>query len=687
MLLPRRIVYVACFCLFIAFATVSNCLAGGLYWESVPLRTYKQKVMGLAGGEGFQQVYAIAYAPSDASMAYFSTDTSQVWKSINGGFSWEPKNHGFVSHGARSILVDPRNPAIVFAAGFSGVHHGEGGCPKGAFQGIYRTRDGGDHWVCVKRTDFFKQESKGSLFAFDSSTFKSGRTWTIFAGSYSEGLICSDDGGDTWRAVGFQGEHIIDMEENPAKAGALFIATEDGLYTYFKGRIRRIGRRLPAWPRSIAVSPAEPTVIYAAVGKGGVYKSIDGGVHFRPANEGLPFGLNFTDVAASPVNPDIVYVKADKSSSGPFYSSDGAKHWHAPESRNLGGLLPDEEGFWFSTPFAPHPKESRTALIASNGRARVLKTLDGGKAWGYSGSGFTGGRMRDIAFSKDGKMVFCLTDHGLWMTEDGGDTFRELKARRVFGAKSSYSGDIRGNTIVASLGTWGEKGLAVSHDLGKSWRYFGRYVDRYDFIGFHPQYDNTIYAGPYRSRDSGNAWHRLSHTIRAVYSGNGDIVYAVSTSDKKTCSILKSMDQGDTWLPTYPASLFPEKSVHDVAVAPDNPDRIYLATSTGLWIFDKTKWILRNADHGLENDFFGMCYISSVAVDPHNPNQIYAGRRAPGCGKSNGVFRSLDYGLTWENITYNLGPELTVWAVEISPLDSTVYLGTSLGTFRLKTKK
>lgn len=656
-------------------------------WESVPIRTAEQKAAGLAGGEGFQMVHAITYASSDPLVAYLSTDTSQVWKSTDGGFSWQSKNHGFMANGARSIIVDPKNGDIVFAAGFLGAHYEKAHKYKKKLQGIYRTADGSEHWIFVKATDFYKQESKGCLFAFDSSSCRRLRTWTIFAGSYNEGLLCSQDGGDSWRPVGFQGQHIVDMKENPAKPGELLISTEEGLYKYAEGVLQRIGKGLPDWPRSIAVSPKSPKVLYAAVGKKGVYKSVDGGASFQAANSGICFRTDFTDIAVSPVNSDIVYVKAHKSRfRKPSFSHDGARSWHAPKSTNLGSLLPQEKGFWFSSPFAPHPKEALTALTASNGKGRILKTLDGGENWAYSGSGFTGGRMRDIAFSKDGKMVFCLTDHGVWLTEDRGGTFRELKVKRVLGAKSSYSGDIRGNTVIVSVGTWGEKGLAVSHDLGKTWKTFDELINPYRFIAIHPKHDNIIYAGPYRSGDKGNTWTKLSHSVTAMYPRNGDIVYAAAPAGEKECFILKSVDQGATWLTTYPVCPFPVKSVRDVAIAPDDPDRIYVA-AWGLWIFDGKKWLLRNADHGLDKDFFGMCYLSCLSVDPNNPNRIYVGRQAPGCGQSNGIFRSLDGGLTWKNITHNLGPELTVWAIEISPLDSTIYIGTSLGTWKYEADK
>ena len=291
--------------------------------------------------------------------------------------------------------------------------------------------------------------------------------------------------------------------------------------------------------------------------------------------------------------------------------------------------------------------------------------------------------MRDIAFSKNGRMIFSLTDHGLWLTEDRGSTFGQLNVKRVFGLKSSRSAAVRGKTLVASLGTWNKKGLVVSHDLGRSWSYFDSLTDRYDFISFHPQVDSIIYAGPYRSDDSGRDWRKLPYTVRALYHGDGDVLYALTSEGKTRSRVMKSTDRGNSWHSPYPDCPIAEKKVKEIAVAPDDPDRIYLAASNGLWLFDGEKWTVKNARDGLAKDFFGMCFLNSVAVDPNNPHLVYAGRHAPGCGQSNGIFRSTDRGLTWENITSNLGPELTVWSVQISPVDSAVYIGTSLGTFRL----
>lgn len=659
-------------------------------WIPVPIVTTEEKKHGLAGGEGFQMVHSIVYSSMNASILYLGTDTSQVWKSVDGGVTWQSKNKGFRANGARSIIVDPLNSNIAFAIGFLGPSY-KAAMPYGdRLQGVYRTINGGETWQLVREADFYRQVAKGNLLAYGPSSSAQQKTTIIYAGSYEEGLLLSEDGGESWRVVGFEGVHISEIKMNPSDSDELFVATESGLFKYNNSKITRLGKDLPMWPRTLAISANQPNVIYAALSKAGVYKSEDGGYTFHSLNI-LPdfLGVNFTNVATSPVNANIVLAKAHQTHyRSPFYSHDGGKTWHQSSFlENTNSFLRIGEEFWFSSPFAFHPKKPLVVYTISNGRGRVLKSQDGGKTWEYSGTGFTGGRMRDIGFGNSGKAVYFLTDHGVWLTENEGMTFDDLKVKKILEAKSSRSGDIRGSTIVASVGTWKEKGLAVSDDLGKRWKIADVSKNSYPFVKFHPQNDNIVYAGSYRSRSRGEKWEKLDFAIRAFYPQNGDIVYAVSQRGDKSCFLLKSMDQGDTWHKMIPEGAFAEKSIQEIAVSPIDENIIYVATANGFWVYEAGKWQLKSEKEGLSKDAFNMRFISSVIVDVNHPERIFVGRRSPGRGQSNGVFRSLDWGKTWENITFNLGPDLTVWAIEIDPNDSNVYIGTSLGTWKLSSQK
>ena len=291
-------------------------------WQTIPLTTWRMRALGIAGGDGFQYVHAISYAPSDPSIAYLSVDQSGVWRSEDGGKSWTPKFKGFLAYGARSIAVDPFNPQILFAAGFLGFRR------KGAMkyprrhQGIYRTLDGGDSWRVVRQTDFFKQVSKGQLVLFQPSTEPNShrdRCRTVWCASASEGLLLSLDGGDTWQATNCTDTHIHDLALSGERQSSVLVASRKGLFLFENGILEKIGDGLPDFPRSIATSINAPQRVYAAVGKNGVAVSDDGGRRFRPLKQFLMPPIDVTDIAVSPVDAEKVYIRANLSSRPPLY--------------------------------------------------------------------------------------------------------------------------------------------------------------------------------------------------------------------------------------------------------------------------------------------------------------------------------------------------------------------------------
>ncbi|MCE5333272.1 MAG: hypothetical protein LLG06_01650 [Desulfobacteraceae bacterium] len=651
-------------------------------WESVPLRSEAQKKAGVPGGEGMQYAMAIAYAPSNPDIVYMGVDQSQVWKSIDGGASWTHlKSEGFPSDGACSVVVDPVNPDIVFVAGFDGYDLERAKRYPNGLRGIYKSVDGGTSWRLIKRVQFYRRLGFGILLAFDSRSSKEGRTMTVLAGTSDAGLLRSVDSGETWSGVGFESQGIRDVKEDPGRPGHFFILTDGGLFRYGMDDVKRIGAGLPDSPHVIAISRQNPAVILAACGTGGMYRSDDGGMSFTISSSGLPWGANITNVVSSPVDAKRLYAKAHLTNLKPFFSENGGHSWQAASETDIGSLSLSD-AHWFASPIAAHPRDPLRAIMETAGFDRVIATKDGGRTWAGSNAGYTGGRAKKFVFPKDkpDRMVFFLTDFGFWLTDDKGETFRELQAARVFRLKSSEQGAVSGNTVVADRGSYRDRALVVSQDLGKSWEYFSdKRVN--GVIEFHPQDEQVVYAGRYRSRDRGKTWETLGNEVFAVWPGNGNVVYSYS-KDGGGFRILKSTDQGSTW--SSPFKPAPVSSVRQMVVSPDRQDLLYLASDSGACIQDGNNWSITDFKSGLERDYFGRCQVYCIAVDPNRPHLVYAGRASLGYGQGNGVFRSRDRGQHWESITDNLKPYLTVWGLGVDPKDGAVYIGTSLGTWRYR---
>jgi len=393
----------------------------------------------------------------------------------------------------------------------------------------------------------------------------------------------------------------------------------------------------------------------------------------------------------SPVNPDYLYVSFMKlGGNHPFYSHDGCNSWQEPTKLDRGDLMFDVNfspgGEFWSTPIATSPVDEDIAITSGNGN-HIEKTQDGGMTWSYSGDGYSGGRVSSFSWDPNDpdRFAFFLTDFGAVLTQDRGSTFKNLKTGRYNEAMATPAGAIDptpdSKVIVVAAGSNDLADLAVSRDEGETWEFVQGTTDAYFYIVFHPQNTDIIYAGKYKSTDKGKTWNEISKKIIAVFQGNGDIVYAVDVTSEGSI-LLKSKDGENTWAQPY--RTINSLNVKEVVIDPENQDRIYIATLwTGVLIWDGSQWLQTSAEKGFTKDQYGSFSTAAIAIDPNHPNIVYAGRWIGFRGHANGIFRSTDYGETWENITYNLGPEFSIDDISINPHDGYVYIGSSHGTWRL----
>lgn len=644
---------------------------------SLPLTMESQRKQGIPGGEGFQMVMSIVYSSSNPSVVFLASDTSQVWKSIDSGKSWAPRNNGYVALGSRSLFVHPLDENVVFSAASLGKTFKRSGM-KMPYQGIYRSADGGANWTMVFETGFYKQESRGSLFAIDSRTLHD-KNFTLYAGSYSDGLLVSHDAGLNWRKAGFNEGKIQEILEVPDAPGHLLIATDSGLFLYDGKAQRQLGAGLATWPRSIAVSPDRPNVVFAAQGTEGLYQSVDGGRHFAGVT-GMPrLSGSVNDVEISPVDADVAIFTVSGKGGKPYFTDDGGQRWRGAQSTNSKGLHAGG-GFYFPSPIAMHPEDANTALTSSNGKSTVLVTRNGGRDWTYSGSGYRGGRLRDIVFYSPVEMIFSLTDHGAWRTSNGGLSFNPLSLPRMDG-RSVGGGAHSVDTIVLSVGSWKSKQLLVSKDDGNTWS-DTNLKGSFTIVENPKESPKTFYAGQYRSDDMGKSWEKLAHEVTAVDPNNFTTIYAKKDT-KAGVQLLVSTDSGASWKEL--GGTLPDKSaiVNSIDVDQYAPGRIFAATSNGIWVLDD-QWHAIGKAQGLAEDAFGGNYVETVVSHPGVPGLILAGKRSPGKGMANGLFYSIDHGHTWEPVPGEGLSNTNIWSVNINPYDGVIYVGTSHGIYRVE---
>ncbi len=247
-------------------------------WQPVPISTRAQQTAGYGGGEGFQMIWGIQYAPSNPDIVYMVVDTSQVWKSTDGGASWQRKQKGFYANGGASLGVHPTVPDIVFVAG------GQMGGWKQLTpnrDGIYRTLDGGESWQLVKAGHHFSRYDTGELFQFPSKD-------VVYAGTFDAGILKSTDNGESWSTmVPFATTGMVhDIKLHPDDGAILFVSSANG-YSKVEDKaggvaVSPIGKGL-ASPQVSVISKDNPGIIHAINGDDDrIYRSTDGGQSFQP---------------------------------------------------------------------------------------------------------------------------------------------------------------------------------------------------------------------------------------------------------------------------------------------------------------------------------------------------------------------------------------------------------------------
>ena len=144
--------------------------------------------------------------------------------------------------------------------------------------------------------------------------------------------------------------------------------------------------------------------------------------------------------------------------------------------------------------------------------------------------------------------------------------------------------------------------------------------------------------------------------------------------------VWKSTDYGRVWTPIFDDQ--PTGSIGALAVAPSNPNVIYVGSGEGLHRPDLSvgDGVYRSADGGRTWKHMGLSdaqQIGAILVDPKDPNRVFVAALGHpyGANAERGVFRSLDGGLHWEKVLYK-DQNTGAIALAFNPSDSrTLYAG------------
>ncbi|MDP2728484.1 MAG: hypothetical protein Q8P59_13200, partial [Dehalococcoidia bacterium] len=263
----------------------------------------------------------------------------------------------------------------------------------------------------------------------------------------------------------------------------------------------------------------------------------------------------------------------------------------------------------------------------------------------------------------------------IYKTQDGGESWIPLTVGLSDALVSSIAVD-PGNPNRVFAGTRGQ-GVFSSTDGGQTWQPVGQGVLETQIAAVAiDNLSSIIYAagmrqGFYRSADGGRTWEQVgggigdrAPTALALDPHSSHTLWLVSTG-----GVYKSSDGGSQWLEA--GTGVAASQVVDVALHPSDPTTLFVSAWAG--------GVYKTNDGGASWQAvpLGVGIASSLAVDPGDPNLVYAGMIYLAGNRETGLYLSRDAGSTWQAVLQFR--DVPVVAVATAPRK--VYVGTEVGVF------
>ena len=208
--------------------------------------------------------------------------------------------------------------------------------------------------------------------------------------------------------------------------------------------------------------------------------------------------------------------------------------------------------------------------------------------------------------------------------------------------------------------------LPLAHAGMNEWTSIGPWGGRTLALAIDPQTPSTLYAGTivgiFKSTNGGLIWSPVNSGLTnlnvqslVINPQNPSIIYA----GLRETGVFRSTNAGASWTPANTG--LTSNDVIGLLIDPKNPDIIYASADGGLF---------KSIDQGGNwASVLGGGSFHTLAIDPLNPLNIYAGKYSSGTD-SYGIYKTNDGGVNWSTAGLNF----SCYALVIDPkTPSTLY--------------
>ena len=373
---------------------------------------------------------------------------------------------------------------------------------------------------------------------------------------------------------------------------------------------------------SIAGVSGQPYVYYAGSASGGIFKTIDGGIHWEPIFDGQPVS-SIGSLAVAPSDPNIVWAGTGEAwirshisvGAGIYKSTDAGKTWKLMGLEKTGRI----------GHIAIDPKNPEVVLACALGHAYgpqpdrgVFRTTDGGKTWERVLFTDENCGCSDIAMDPNNPRILFA---GMWPLEihtwgrESGGPGSGLFVSRDEGATWKK---ITGHGLPTR--TTGKFALAIARS--NSNRVYAL-IETGDGVPYHGQ--ETDRGKLWRSDDGGENWRLVSYD--RVLGGRTHYYFRVAVAPDNenetyflTASFTRSLDGGETTQTSAGFGNSPGGDNHDIWIDPADSNRMAVANDSGVSL---------SVTHGRtwQRIQLPIAQIYHVTVDDRIPYYVYGNKQ------------------------------------------------------------
>lgn len=634
-----------------------------------------------------------------------------VWKSTDAGASWHVTDDFLLNLSVCSLAMDPNDSSVIYAG------TGEGYYFASSFvrgYGIFKSVDAGETWTHLSGTT--DDVPAGSFDYVNKLVISPNDSNRIYAATRT-GIWRSQDAGQSWSVVLSNPTYL----DTPSNSTPCIVGCTD----------------------LVVRSDMNPDVIFASFGSaepGGFYRSSDAGNTWL--SYGVPTNQGRTTIALAPSNQDIMYLlMADNGSGGAlgklvsvFRSDDGgqsftsqvdfsslAGEWLLSNLALATGCLNSfgvySQG-WYDNIIAVDPISPDTVWV---GGVDLFRSDDAGQNFELAGYWFFGSfdppppsyihpDHHGIVFHPDydglfNQTMFVTNDGGLWKTENALDMtsledcplpadepLPEIVWERLnngYGVTQFYHGDsAKGEDIFAGGCQDNGTNQVTSADQPNDWDHI--FGGDGGYVAIDPRDSQTVFAEIQffpeirKSTDGGQTFELAVDGITdtnsvfiapfAMDQQNPDVLWCASGRPWRTT------DGAASWQLVGPNFQGP-RYVSAISIAPSNSNVVYLGFDNG-YVARTTNGLAPSPTWQVfANGLYG-AWVSSIGVDPENPNVAYATYSTYGVPH---VVKTTNGGNSWsplEGTGNNSLPDIPVHWIEPRPCNAKeLYVGTELGVF------